>query len=106
MILVSKGFLGTVKGHLYQGNKAACVKFEGIKTLLENMENTKTYVVANLISRYPIHARASLRLATVLKTTFHQWVISYTCSQSNSGGSVFLTESSKLAWLQVYDMTH
>ena len=28
------------------------------------------------------------RLAPVLKTIFHQCVISYTCSQSNSGGSV------------------
>ena len=28
------------------------------------------------------------RLATVLKTIFHQCVISYTCSQSNSDGSV------------------
>ena len=36
------------------------------------------------------------RLAPVLKTIFHQCVISYTCSQSNSDGSV---------WLQVYDDT-
>ena len=28
------------------------------------------------------------RLAPVLKTSFHQCVISYTCSQSNSDGSV------------------
>ena len=28
------------------------------------------------------------RLAPVLKTIFHQCVISYTCSQSNSDGSV------------------
>ena len=28
------------------------------------------------------------RLAPVLKTIFHHRVISYTCSQSNSGGSV------------------
>ena len=28
------------------------------------------------------------RLAPVLKTSFHQCVIQYTCSQSNSGGSV------------------
>ena len=41
------------------------------------------------------------RLAPVLKTIFHQCVISYTCSQSNSDGSVL-----KLDWLQVYDMTH
>ena len=39
------------------------------------------------------------RLAAVLKTIFHQCVISYTCSQSNSDGS-------ELDWLQVYDMTH
>ena len=41
------------------------------------------------------------RLATVLKTIFHQCVISYTCSQSNSK-----TEPSDLDWLQVYGMTH
>ena len=29
-----------------------------------------------------------IRLAPVLKTSFHQCVISYTCSQSNSDGSV------------------
>ena len=47
------------------------------------------------------------RLAPVLKTFFHQCVISYTCSQSNSGGSVCLkTEPSELDWLQEYDMTH
>ena len=44
------------------------------------------------------------RLAPVFKTIFHQCVISYTCSQSNSDGSV-LTEPSELDWLQVYDMT-
>ena len=42
------------------------------------------------------------RLAPVLKTIFHQCVISYTCSQSNSDGSVL---SSELDWLQVYDDT-
>ena len=31
---------------------------------------------------------ALFRLAPVLKTIFHQCVISYTCSQSYSGGSV------------------
>ena len=41
------------------------------------------------------------RLAPVLKTFFHQYVISYTCSQSNSD-----TEPSELDWLQVYYMTH
>ena len=41
------------------------------------------------------------RLAPVLKTTFHQCVISYTCSQSNSDGSVLKTEPSELDWLQV-----
>ena len=30
----------------------------------------------------------SIRLAPVLKTIFHQCVISYTCSQSKSNGSV------------------
>ena len=45
------------------------------------------------------------RLAPVLKTIFHQCVISYyTCSQSNSDGSVL--EPSELDWLQIYDMTH
>ena len=32
--------------------------------------------------------RLYIRLAPVLKTIFHQCVISYTCSQSNSDGSV------------------
>ena len=43
------------------------------------------------------------RLAPVLKTIFHQCVLSYTCSQSNSDGSE--SEPSELDWLQVY-MTH
>ena len=46
------------------------------------------------------------RLAPVLKTIFHQCVISYTCSQSNSDGSTQRVEPSELDWLQVYDMTH
>ena len=55
-----------------------------------------------------------IRLAPVLKTIFHQCVILYTCSQSNSDGSVLWTgttltlqkkEPSVLDWLQVYDMT-
>ena len=33
-------------------------------------------------------------------------LLSYTCSQSNSDGSVLKTEPSELDWLQVYDMTH
>ena len=33
------------------------------------------------------------RLAPVRKTIFHQCVISYTCSQFNSGGSVFLNRA-------------
>ena len=45
-----------------------------------------------------------IRLAPVLKTIFHLCVMSYTCSQSNSDGSVL--EPSELGWLQVYDMTH
>ena len=45
------------------------------------------------------------RLAPALQTIFHQCVISYTCSQSNSDGSV-KTEPSELDWLKVYDMTH
>ena len=32
--------------------------------------------------------------------------IIYTCSQSNSDGSVLKTEPSELDWLQVYYMTH
>ena len=47
------------------------------------------------------------RLAQVLKTSFRQCVISYSCSQSNSIGSVLRqTEPPELDWLQVYDMTH
>ena len=47
------------------------------------------------------------RLAPVLITIFHQGVVSYTCSQSNSDGSVLRkTEPSELDWLQVYDTTH
>ena len=45
-----------------------------------------------------------IRLAPVLKTIFHLYVISYTCSQSNSEGSIL--EPLGLDWLQVYDMTH
>ena len=45
--------------------------------------------------------KSLLRLAPVLKTIFHQCVISYTCSLSNSDGSV-KTEPSELDWLQVY----
>ena len=45
------------------------------------------------------------RLAPVLKTIFHQCVISYTCSQSNSDGSV-LKQSHQRDWIQVYEMTH
>ena len=44
----------------------------------------------------------STRLAPVIKTIFHQCVISYTCSQSNSDVSVL--EPSELDWLQVYDI--
>ena len=42
----------------------------------------------------------AIRLAPVSKTIFHQCVISYTCSQSNSDDSV-KTEPSELDWLQV-----
>ena len=43
-----------------------------------------------------------------LKQFFHECVISYTCSQSNSGGSdlSLKTEPSELDWQQVYDMTN
>ena len=47
------------------------------------------------------------RLAPVLKTIFHQGVISYTCSQSNPDGSILrngstgiITEPSELDWLK------
>ena len=46
--------------------------------------------------KYRAHTDAKIylslepRLAPVLKTIFHQCVISYTCSQSNSDGSVLL----------------
>ena len=50
--------------------------------------------------------RVKCRLAPALKTIFHQCVISYICSQSNSDGSVLKTEPSELDWLQVYGMTH
>ena len=50
---------------------------------------------------YLLHT-SSGRLAPVLKTIFHQCVISYTWSQSNSDGSVL--EPSELDWLQVYDI--
>ena len=47
--------------------------------------------------------RLYCRLAPVLKTIFHQCVISYTCSQSNSDDSK--TEPSELDLLQVcYDI--
>ena len=39
------------------------------------------------------------RLALVLDTVFHQCVISYTCSQSNSDGSVLLVASLTLTAL-------
>ena len=48
----------------------------------------------------------NIRLAPVLKTIFHQFVISYTCSQSNSDSSVLKKEPSELDWLQVYDKAH
>ena len=48
----------------------------------------------------------TIRLAPVLKTIFHQCVISYTCSQSNSDGSVLKKEPSELDWLQVNDIKH
>ena len=35
-----------------------------------------------------LYVSSLARLAPVLKTVFHQCVISYTCSQSNSDGSV------------------
>ena len=44
-----------------------------------------------------------LRLAPVLKTTFHQYVISY---DDILVGSLTLIEQSELDWLQLYDMTH
>ena len=47
-------------------------------------------------------SKQETRLAPVPKTIFHQCVKSYTCSQSNSDGSVlFKTEPSELDWLQV-----
>ena len=59
------------------------------------------YVINHIFS--VSFVKCILRLAPVLKTIFHQCIISYTYSQSNSDGSV-LTEPSKLDWLQVYDM--
>ena len=43
-----------------------------------------------------------LRLAPVLKTIFHQCVISFTCSRSNSDGSVSTDDSAtEFSWLTV-----
>ena len=50
--------------------------------------------VAAVLSKYvtiwprEVDERSACRLAPVLKTIFHQCVISYTCSQSYSDGSV------------------
>ena len=49
----------------------------------------------------------NVRQAQVLEIIFHQCVISYTCSQPISDGSVLLKlEPSEIDWLHVYDMTH
>ena len=52
------------------------------------------------ISCSSLQGSVSDRLAPVLKTIFHQCVISYTYSQSNSDGSVLKTEPLDLNWLQ------
>ena len=43
----------------------------------------------------PYYCMCPSRLAPVLKTIFHQCVISYTCSQSYSDGSVLRTGSTR-----------
>ena len=46
------------------------------------------------------------RLAPVLKTVFHQCVISYILVASLTLMALFKTEPSELDWLQVCDMPH
>ena len=54
-----------------------------------------SFVVSNCeLVTFPLISWVS-RLAPVLKTVFHQWVISYTCSQSYSDGSVLRTGSTR-----------
>ena len=60
--------------------------------LLPNNPQKSTYGIhftinSALVNRLQLYI-ANSRLAPVLKTIFHQGVISYTCSQSNSDGSV------------------
>ena len=78
--------------------------------MIETISVTEIHHFIEILSSNPLQLRKRtvLRLAPVLKTIFHQSVISYTCSQSNSDGSVLRlkTEPSELDWLQVYDMTH
>ena len=61
-----------------------------------------------VIVAFPSYTHLLLvRLAPVIKTIFHQCVISYTCSQSNSDGSVLRASSVRLVTsTKVYDMTH
>ena len=44
--------------------------------------------LADTCTKWDSKTSLALRLATVLKTIFHQCVISYTCSLSYSNGSV------------------
>ena len=57
----------------------------GCKFQVCHSEAYSAYEVSDL-GLWTLWQRA--RLAPVLKTIFHQCVISYTCSQSNSDGSV------------------
>ena len=58
-------------------------------TYLSEQLSTSNYLTPQTVSpdSAGIEDNALHRLAPVLKTIFHQYVISYTCNQSNSGGS-------------------
>ena len=57
------------------------------QTKFKNFEKCQLILINKL--------RIRIRLAPVLKTIFHQCVISYTCSQSYSDGSVLRTGSTR-----------
>ena len=94
--------------------KCGCLIFDSIGYMIDGPTGSHNYYISKTTNRiFPKVAwnvyscSCSLvisvlfwflcSLAPVLKTIFHQCVISYTCSQSNSDGSV---------WLQVYGMIH
>ena len=63
------------------------------QSCISSLENRLLLYASNKGTDQPLHQCSLIstfvvRLAPVLKTIFHQCVISYTCSQSNPDGSV------------------